>query len=56
LLIVEGCNGGRESSKCPLDLIAPEHAEALRKIIKEHDADAMKAYFDYKTGLWYAKG
>lgn len=56
LLIVEGCNGLNESTTCPLDVIAPEHANALREIIKAHDANAMKAYFDYKTGPWYAKG
>lgn len=56
LLIVEGCNGSRESDACPLDEIASEHAEALRGIIKARDAGAMKAYFDYKTGPWYTKG
>jgi hypothetical protein len=56
LLIVEGCNGDRESKICPLDVIAPDHAEHLREIIKAHDANAMKAYFDYKTGPWYSKG
>lgn len=56
LLIVEGCNGLRESVSCPLDDIAPEHANALRTIIKARDAAAMEAYFDYKTGPWYTKG
>lgn len=53
LLIVEGCNGTRESDKCPLDSIAPEHAETLRKIITEQDAAAMEAYFNLETGPWY---
>lgn len=56
LLIVDGCNGCRVSDVCPLDVIATDHADALRGIIKEQNADAMKAYFDYTTGPWYAKG
>lgn len=55
LLIVEGCNGNRESNVCILDSIAPDHADALREIIKKQDADAMEAYFDYKTGPWYKR-
>lgn len=55
LLIVEGCDGSRESSTCALDAIAPEHADALRKIIKDQDSVAMEAYFDYKTGPWYRR-
>lgn len=53
LLIAEGCRGDREDKICPLDVIAEKHAEALREIIKNRDAKAMKAYFDYKTGPWY---
>lgn len=55
LLIVDGCNGNRESDVCPLDVIAVNHADALRGIIKAQDAGAMEAYFDYKTGPWYVK-
>ena len=55
LLIVEGCDGSRESSTCTLDEIAPEHADALRKIIRDQDSVAMEAYFDYKTGPWYKR-
>ena len=55
LLIVEGCNGNRESNVCILDSIAPDHADALREIIKKQDADAMEAYIDYKTGPWYKR-
>lgn len=55
LLIVDGCNGSRESDVCPLDVIAVNHADALRGIIKAQDAEAMEAYFDYKTGPWYVK-
>jgi hypothetical protein len=36
-----------------LEVITPEHASALREIIKARDAEAMEAYFDYKTGAWY---
>ena len=55
LLIVEGCSGNRESNVCILDSIAHDHADALREIIKKQDADAMEAYFDYKTGPWYKR-
>lgn len=40
---------------CVLDSIAPEHANALREIIKNQDSEAMEAYFDYKTGSWYKR-
>ena len=53
LLISEGCSGNYVANTCLLEKIAPEHAEALREIIKARDKDAMKAYFDYKTGAWY---
>ena len=53
--ICEGCHGNEVSKVCPLDEIAPEHAEALREIIKARDAVAMEAYFYYNTGLWYNK-
>lgn len=53
ILIVEGCDGFRESAICPLDSIDPEHADALRKIIKARDSIAMEAYFDLETGPWY---
>lgn len=55
LLIVDGCNGSRESDICVLDAVAPEHAAALREIIKRQDAKVMESYFDYKAGPWYAK-
>lgn len=55
LLIVDGCNGSRESDKCVLDAIAHEHAAALREIVKRQDSEAMEAYFDYKTGPWYKR-
>lgn len=53
ILINEACRGDRVSTSCPLDSIAPEHADALRDIINANDSDAMEAYFDYKTGPWY---
>lgn len=53
LLICDGCSGDRVTEACTLDHIAPKHASALREIIKVQDAEAMKAYFDYKTGAWY---
>lgn len=55
LLINEGCAGSTVSDVCILEEITPEHACALREIIKARDSDAMEAYFDYKTGPWYAK-
>lgn len=55
ILICEGCHGDRVSDICPLDSIAPLHADALREIIKNHDMAAMEAYFDWKTGPWYRK-
>ena len=53
--INEGCHGDRTDTICILEQITPEHASALREIIKARDADAMEAYFDYKTGPWYNK-
>lgn len=53
LLICEGCHGDYVTEVCILEKIAPKHAEALREIIKSHDAEAMEAYFDMKTGAWY---
>lgn len=55
LLINEGCNGATVSDVCILEAIASEHAGALREIIMAKDTKAMEAYFDYKTGPWYAK-
>ena len=53
--ICEGCHGDRVSDTCLLDNMAPEHADALRELIKARDADAIEAYFDPKTGPWYNK-
>jgi hypothetical protein len=53
LLINEGCHGHYVTDICILEGITPEHADALREIIKRRDAEAMEAYFDYKTGAWY---
>ena len=53
LLISEGCNGDYVAETCILEQITPEHADALREIIKAKDREAMEAYFDLKTGAWY---
>lgn len=53
LLICEGCHGSYVADVCILEEITPEHADALREIIKRRDSEAMEAYFDYKTGAWY---
>lgn len=53
LLINEGCHGHYVTDICILEGITPEHADALREIIKRRDSEAMEAYFDYKTGPWY---
>ena len=52
LLISEGCSGNYIANTCLLEEIAPEHAEALRHIIKVRDSEAMEAYF-CKDGPWY---
>ena len=54
LIISEGCSGNYVANTCLLEEIAPEHADALRKIIKARDRDAMEAYFDKETGAWYS--
>ena len=53
LLISEGCSGNYIAKVCLLEEITPEHANALREIIKAKDREAMEAYFDRKTGAWY---
>ena len=54
LLINEGCNGSHVASVCPLEDMAPRHADALRGIIKSKDKGAMEEYFNMDTGAWYS--
>lgn len=53
LLICEGCSGNYVTEVCLLEEITPEHAEALRKIIKARDEEAMEAFFNRETGAWF---
>jgi hypothetical protein len=53
LLICEGCSGNYVAKVCLLEEITPEHAAALREIIKARDSAAMEAFFDWETGAWY---
>ena len=59
MLLIEGCNGQRETDECLFDYIAreetqvPEHAEMLREIVRNKDSKAMDAFFDWKTGPYH---
>lgn len=59
ILLVEGCNGQRETDECLFDYISreatgvPEHAEMLREMIRNKDADGIEAFFDHDTGPYH---
>ena len=55
LHVAESCKGDREIDHCILEHIAPKHAGMLRRMIKNKDANAIEAFFDHKTGLWYTE-